>query len=192
MRLRGLRVCHGVGPLFSSLSFGERAGLGSRSTSPGGVTGRTLGSAARGSSPLLSPVSVHCLATGRNLSASPIAANPDPLLLAVPCAPVAPLVLREKGPALWRPAGSCPYLPGCLAPHPHSDQYQILGSRLLSFRKTEVLAWSPEFRTPPGVMRKGQVWQDTLGETGLSVTTFLKPSRFKKPSEGNLSIRGRE
>uniref|UniRef100_A0A667IKR8 Uncharacterized protein n=1 Tax=Lynx canadensis TaxID=61383 RepID=A0A667IKR8_LYNCA len=40
------------------------------------------------------PVSVHCLATGRSLSASPIAANPDPLLLAVPCAPVAPLTSR--------------------------------------------------------------------------------------------------
>lgn len=125
----------GLAPCLS-LFWGERAGRGSRSTSPGGVAGRTLGSAALGAP--LCPVWFP--GAGSQLGVEvlpPVAADPDPLLLAVPGAPVAPPVRRRGGSGVVKTVRSCSDPPGCLAPHHHSDKYQILGSKLLSLFKKD-------------------------------------------------------
>lgn len=150
--------------------------MGSRSTSPGGVTGRTLGSAAPGSSPPPCVVSLRCLEAW-SLGASFTAADPDPLLLTVPGAPVAPPVRRRggSGVAWWRPSGSYSHTPGCLAPQRHSDKYQILGSKLLSrFKKDRGLglAWKESFRSRLGKGERGKVARRWQGRDRSSCPPF--------------------
>lgn len=174
-----------------SLFWGERAGPGSRSTSPAGVPGRTLGSAAPGSCPLPCLVSLRCLAA-RSAAASPLAADPDPLLLTVPGAPVAPPVRWRRGSGVAKTVRSCSDTAGCLAPHHHSDKYPILGSRSLSLFKKEGglgLVWRESFRRRWGKWERAERGA-MVPETGPGVTTWLKPWKAKKSLEGNLSTRG--
>lgn len=171
--------------------WGERAGPGSRSTSPGGVTGRTLGSAAPGSCPLPCLVPLRCLAA-RSGAASPGAADPEPLFLPVPCAPGAPPVRRRRGSGVVKTVGSWSDTAACLAPHHRSDKYPILGSKSLSLFKKECglgLVWKESFRAA-GENGSGAAQGAMVPETGPSVTTSLKPSRAEKSLEGDLSTRG--
>lgn len=144
----------GLAPCLS-LFWGERAGRGSRSTSPGGVAGRTLGSAALGAPlcPVWFPGAVSQLGVE---VLPPVAADPDPLLLAVPGAPVAPPVRRRGGSGVVKTSDRVPILLGVWLPTTIQTNAKFLAASCFLFlRKTEVSAWSGR-RVADGAWENGR------------------------------------